>query len=183
MFGGRGTAVAVASLLLMATSWGWAPAGLAAGGGGGGGGTGGVLCTGHSISTYDPPLTLQPQETRVHTEAQYRCTVAPGRVVRATGTLDGVSPDASCLSVSNPGLTETVRYADGARSVIVYSGGTSVHAGGALLVRLTGRVSQGRGAGQSAQRTVLAQADQLVTECLASGFRGKSGEAQLEIQP
>jgi hypothetical protein len=76
-----------------------------------------------------------------------------------------------------------VQYADGERSVIVYDKSTTLRVAGVLVVRLSGSVSEGRGAGQSAQRTVAALPSQLPTECLLSGLRGSSGQAQLEVQP
>ncbi|WP_449477289.1 hypothetical protein [Streptomyces abikoensis] len=172
----------------------WAPAGQAHGAGGR---STGILCEGPSRSVYDPPLTLQAKETRVHTDADYQCTVGPGRTVRATGTLDGVSPDAACAKVSRTRVTETVEYEDdkdpkgsrnhtgtGSRSVIDYHRGITVRAAGLLIVRLTGRVTEGRGKGQEAERTVfLAAARGLPTECLSSGIDGSDGRAQLEIKP
>ncbi|MBZ6476836.1 hypothetical protein [Streptomyces griseocarneus] len=143
-----------------------------------------MVCTGPSDSTYDPPLTLAQRATRVHTEARYACAVAPGRVVAATGSLDGVSPTASCNGLTNPRLTEIVRYADGRKSVIVYDSGTTVRAAGAVDVSLSGRVTEGRGKGQSAQRNVLLALPRgLPTECLSTGLQGNSGHAQLEIKP
>lgn len=179
MFGKRGVAMAVSSLVLLGASLAWAPAGEANGGRNGGG----ALCTGSSHSAYDPPLTLVPQAVDVHTYAHYTCTVAPGRTVAADSTLDGVSPAASCVQLDNPRLTEHLQYADGERSLIVYDSGTGVRAANGLLVRLTGRVVKGRGAGLPAQRTVLALAGQLPTDCLSSGLRGSDGQAQLEVGP
>ncbi|MGK5640729.1 hypothetical protein ACSNOK_20795 [Streptomyces sp. URMC 126] len=205
MSGTRGAAIAIGSLALLCTSVLCAPAGQADGGGRGSGksghasahaartdgrgahGTGGIgngiLCTGPSESAYDPPLTLRPRNTRVHTVARYACTVAPGRTLPATGTLDGVSPEASCLSVATPRITETVRYADGTRSVIGYRNGTSVRVAGVLTVRLTGEVTSGRGAGSRAERDVQALPGQPPTQCLSEGLRGSTGGAQLEIRP
>ncbi len=78
---------------------------------------------------------------------------------------------------------ETVRYGDGKRSVILYTGGQTTRLAGLLVLRLTGRVTEGRGEGQSAQRTVTALPGQLPTECLSSGLRGSNGWAQVEIGP
>ncbi|MFE0047702.1 hypothetical protein [Streptomyces albireticuli] len=192
MTGRRGTAVALSSLVLVGSSWLGAPAGLADSGGRGGpdrhGEPGGhrepVLCVGDSESAYDPPLTLTPRATRVHTEARYTCGIAPGRTVPATGSLDGVSPSASCNGLSNPRIRETVSYADGEKSSIVYTSGTTARLAGVITVRLSGHVTKGRGEGQSAHRTVaLALPTELPTECLLSGLRGNSGRAQLEILP
>ncbi|NSL42942.1 hypothetical protein HO151_01660 [Streptomyces sp. 8P21H-1] len=140
-----------------------------------------VLCTGSSTSTYDPPLTLSPRQTRVRTDARYTCAVAPGRTVPATGHLEGESPSASCVTVNSPRLEELVRYGDGKRSSIAYDNSTTVRVAGVLLVRLSGRVVEGRGEGLTAHRTVAALPGELPTSCLLSGLRGSSGEAQLEI--
>ncbi|MCF3105179.1 hypothetical protein IPZ58_26830 [Streptomyces roseoverticillatus] len=86
--------------------------------------------------------------------------------------------------MSNPRITEVVTYADGAESLIVYDQGTTSRALGITDVMLSGRVTKGRGEGQSARRNVFfAPPKQLPTECLSSGIRGNSGQAQLEIQP
>ncbi|GGR30030.1 hypothetical protein [Streptomyces netropsis] len=182
MIGGRRAAVALSSLALVGSSWAGAPAGQADEGRHRG--PGGVVCTGPSTSVYAPPLTLESRATRVHTEARYTCTVAPGRTVPATGSLDGVSPSASCNGLTSPRITEIVRYADGERSLIVYDSGTTLRTVGVLDVHLSGRVTEGRGKGQSAQRDVLlALPRELPTECLSSGLQGNSGQAQLEIRP
>ncbi|UUU34889.1 hypothetical protein JIX56_36335 [Streptomyces sp. CA-210063] len=175
----RGAAVALSSLVLVGSSLVWAPAGQADAVGHGGS----IGCAGASVSTYDPPLTLVPRETHVRTQARYTCTVGPGRTVSATGFLEGVSPAASCVALTSSRLNETVRYADGGRSVIGYDRSTTLRVAGVLVIRLSGSVSEGRGAGQSAQRTVAALPGQLPTQCLLSGLRGSNGQAQLEIQP
>ncbi|KNB50528.1 hypothetical protein AC230_21475 [Streptomyces caatingaensis] len=142
-----------------------------------------MLCTGGSRSTYDPPLTLASRSVRVRTRAEYTCTVAPGRTVRATGDLDGVSPAASCVQWDAPRIAERLHYADGEGALIVYDGGTSVRVANALFVRLSGRVVEGRGEGLPAHRTVPALTGQLPTDCLTSGLQGSEGGAQLEVGP
>ncbi|MEU4208434.1 hypothetical protein AB0F13_00285 [Streptomyces sp. NPDC026206] len=96
-----------------------------------------------------------------------------------------MSPASSCVTLAGPSrLKETVRYADGKRSLIDYAKGSTTRVAGVLIVELSGRVIKGRGEGQPARRTVLlALPRQLPTECLASGLRGSSGRAQLEIKP
>ncbi|MGK5729518.1 hypothetical protein [Streptomyces sp. URMC 124] len=177
----------LSALTLAGSSWVWSPAGQADSGRHGDPGRhreGPVLCTGGSTSTYDPPLTLVSRETRVSVEAHYTCNVAPGRNVPATGSLDGVSPSASCLTLgSSARITEVVRYADGQQSLIAYDGGGTYRVTNGQVLRLTGRVVEGRGEGQQAQRTVVAASVGLPTECLSSGLEGSSGQAQLEIRP
>lgn len=180
MFGRRGAAVVLGSLVLVGSSLVWAPAGQAEGGGHGES----FGCVGTSAGMYDPPLTLAPRETRVRAETQYTCGVGPGRTVTATGTLEGVSPAASCVTVTTgTHLRETVQYADGERSSIEYDGGSTLRVAGLQVVRLTGRVTEGRGAGQSVHRTVPALPGQLPTECLSTGLRQSGGWAQLVTQP
>ncbi|MET9412636.1 hypothetical protein ABZY03_00340 [Streptomyces klenkii] len=124
------------------------------------------------------------RSTRVHTDARYTCTVEPGRTVQATGSLDGVSPEGACSGLSNPRITELVKYDDGEQSSILYDQGTTVRTAGVLDVTLSGRVVEGRGKGKTARRDVLlALPQQLPTECLSSGLRGNNGQAQLVIQP
>lgn len=179
MFGRHSAAVALSSLGLVVSSMVWAPSGQAhesvpAES---------ILCTGSSTSTYDPPLTVLPRQTRVQTHASYTCGVAPGRTMPATGYLEGTSPAASCITVNSPRLGEVVHYADGKRSSIAYDSSTSIRVAGVLVVRLSGRVVEGRGAGLAARRTVAALPGELPTTCLLSGLRGSNGEAQLEIGP
>lgn len=175
----RSAAVASSSLVVVVSSLVWAPPGQADAVGH----SGSIGCVGASVSEYDPPLTLVPRETHVRTQARYTCAVEPGRTVAATGSLEGVSPAASCVALSSSRLTETVKYADGERSLIVYDKSTTLRVAGVLVVRLSGSVSEGRGAGRSAQRTVAALPSRLPTECLLTGLRGSSGQAQLEVQP
>jgi hypothetical protein len=179
MAGRRSAAVALSSLVLVGSSVVWAPAGQAEAARH----RGSIGCAGASVSKYDPPLTLVSRETHIRTQARYTCTVEPGRTVSATGWLEGVSPAASCATLTSSRLTETVKYADGERSVIDYDKSTTLRVAGVLVVRLSGSVTEGRGAGQPAQRTVAAPPAQLPTECLLSGLRGSGGQAQLEIQP
>ncbi|MFD8993464.1 hypothetical protein [Streptomyces abikoensis] len=67
--------------------------------------------------------------------------------------------------------------------MIVYDRATAVYVAGVLVVRLSGQVTEGRGEGQPAQRTVTTLPGQLPTECLASGLRGDHGGVELDIQP
>ncbi|WP_369174972.1 hypothetical protein AB5J49_46940 [Streptomyces sp. R28] len=128
-------------------------------------------------------MTLLPRQTRVQTQASYTCAVTHGRTVPATGYLEGKSPSASCITVNSPRLEEVVHYGDGKRSSIAYDSSTSIRVAGALVVRLSGRVVEGRGEGLTAHRTVAALPGELPTSCLLSGLQGSNGEAQLEIRP
>ncbi|MET9444394.1 hypothetical protein [Streptomyces sp. NPDC006610] len=128
-------------------------------------------------------MTLLPRSTRVKTDASYRCAVTPGRTVPATGRLEGTSPSASCATLGSSRFGEVVHYGDGKRSSIAYDSSTTVRVAGVLVVRLSGRVVEGRGEGLAAHRTVAALPSELPTSCLSSGLRSSSGEAKLEIGP
>ncbi|MEU8034784.1 hypothetical protein AB0C13_40740 [Streptomyces sp. NPDC049099] len=178
MFGGRGITVTLGSLMLVGSSLVWAPAGQATTSE-----AGSIGCTGGSESRYDPPLTLLPRPAHVHADIAYTCSVTPGRTVSATGSFDSDLPAASCVAVSGGSGTETVRYTDGQRSLIVYDSATSVRVAGVLVVIQRGRVIEGRGQGHPAERTITGLPRELPTECLTAGLRGGSNAVQLEIQP
>jgi hypothetical protein len=149
-------------------------------------GTGGhesVTCAGNSVSRYDPPLTLQPRKTHNHADVSYTCTTVSGHTSAATGSFHAVAPSASCVSLSGAHGTETVRYADGGRSLIVIDGATTVRVTGVLVVLQSGRVVEGRGEGHAVRRTVTSLPRQLPTDCLASGLRGTESAVRLEILP
>ncbi|MFI9307822.1 hypothetical protein [Streptomyces triculaminicus] len=174
----RGAALTLGTLTLMVSSLVWAPAGQA-----GAGGYEAVTCTGNSHSRYEPPLTLTPRESRNHADVRYTCTTAPGRTTPATGSWDSVAPSASCFSLTDARGTETVRYADGGRSVIVIDEATVTRAAGVLSAVQSGRVTEGRGKGHFVRRTVAAPPRQLPTDCLTSGLKGTRSAVQLEILP
>ncbi|MFF4528679.1 hypothetical protein ACFY1P_05340 [Streptomyces sp. NPDC001407] len=176
MGGGRGAAVALSSLVLVGSSLIWAPAGHAHPGGG----EGGFVCTGTNEARYDPPLTFTPGTVHVQGRARYTCTIAPGRNVPADGSLDVTAPESACNALTGAGGTETVRYADGARSLIVYAGSTTARVAGVLFTTLHGRIAQGRGEGLSARRSAALLPGQLPTDCLAPGIRESNGQVQLE---
>ncbi|WP_031478046.1 hypothetical protein [Streptomyces bicolor] len=178
MFGRRGTAVTLGVLALVVSSLVAAPAGQA--------GTGGhesVLCTGNASSRYDPSLTLQPRKTHNHADVAYTCTTTPGHTMAATGSFHAVAPTASCLSLAGAHGIETVRYADGSRSLIVIDGATTARVAGVLVVLQSGRVLEGRGKGHVVRRTVTSLPRQLPTDCLTSGLRGTESAVRLEILP
>ncbi|MGW1077581.1 hypothetical protein [Streptomyces sp. NPDC002537] len=179
MLSRRGTTVALGSLALVVSSLVWAPAGQA-----GTAGDGAVTCTGTAHGSYDPPLVVLSRETRIHADVRYTsCTIAPGRTTPATSSFDAVAPATSCLSLSDASGTETVRYADGGRSVIVIDAVTTARVAGALDVLQSGRVVEGRGEGHSVRRTVISPPRQLPTDCLTSGLQGTQSAVQLEILP
>ncbi|MCC2276909.1 hypothetical protein LKL35_16030 [Streptomyces sp. ET3-23] len=179
MFGTRGTAVTLGSLALVLSSLVWAPDSQARPRE-----QGAVTCTGNSVSRYDPPLTLTPQPTRVHAEVRYdSCTAHAGHTFAATSTFESLRTAASCVSDSDALGVETVRYADGGRSVIAIESATTVRDMGVLFTLQSGRVTEGRGAGHQVRRTVAAPPRQLPTDCLTSGIGGSNSGVQLEILP
>ncbi|AOR32139.1 hypothetical protein BFF78_14665 [Streptomyces fodineus] len=179
MFGiGRhGVAVALGAVMLAGSTLVWGPASQATTGG-----EGSVGCVGHSESRYGPPLTLLARPTHVHADITYACG-AHGRTIPATGSFDSEAPAASCVAVAGGSGTETVRYAGGGRSLIVYDGATTLRVAGALVVIQRGRVVEGRGQGHAVQRTITGLPRELPTECLTSGLRGGGNEVQLEMEP
>ncbi|MFE1770698.1 hypothetical protein [Streptomyces sp. NPDC059008] len=174
----RGTTVVLGSLALVVSSMVWAPAGQA-----GTVGDGTVTCAGNAHSRYDPPLTLVPRATHNHADVRYTCTNGLGRTVAATGSFDAFAPSASCVSLSGARGTETVRYADGSRSLIVIDGATTARVAGVLVVLQSGRVVEGRGEDHFVRRTVTSLPHQLPTDCLTSGLQGTQSAVQLEILP
>ncbi|GHF56645.1 hypothetical protein GCM10010218_42480 [Streptomyces mashuensis] len=165
------------SLALVVSSVLWAPAGQAHPGG-----DGSLTCSGTAHGSYDPPLTLRSQDSRIHADVRYSCTDGPGRNAPATSSFDAVAPSASCVSLSDATGTEVVRYADGGRSVIVIDGTTARAATGLTVVQ-SGRVTEGRGAGHFVRRTVTSYFRQLPPECLGSGLRSTQSSVELEILP
>ncbi|EST32720.1 hypothetical protein [Streptomyces roseochromogenus] len=177
MFGRRGVAVALGSVMLAGSSLVWAPIGRATADE-----EGSVGCVGHSESRYDPPLKLLAGPTHVHADITYTCG-AHGRTVPATGSFNSEAPAASCVAVSGGSGTETIRYADGGRSLIAYDSATTLRVTGVLVVIQRGRVVEGRGQGHPVRRTITGLPQELPTECLTSGLQGGSNEVQLEIEP
>lgn len=171
-------AVALGALALVGSSLAWSPAGQASTGW-----YGAFTCTGQAMSRYTPPLTLLPRPTRNHADVRYTCGTGPGHTLAATGTFDSAPAPASCASVSGGGGVETVRYADGGRSVIAIESATTARVAGVLVVLQSGQVTQGRGAGHFVRRTVTALPHQLPTDCLTTGLSGSSSNVQLEILP
>ncbi|MGI5377376.1 hypothetical protein ACQEV2_24660 [Streptomyces sp. CA-251387] len=180
MFGKRGTAVTLGSLVFTVSSLVGAPASQAASGGHE---AGVVTCTGDAVSRYDPPLTLQPRKTHNRADVRYVCSTASGHTAPAAGSFHAVAPSASCVSLSGARGTETVQYADGGRSLIVIDGATTARVAGVLVVLQSGRVVEGRGAGHLVRRTVTSLPGQLPTDCLTDGLRGTESAVRLEILP
>ncbi|MFF4158335.1 hypothetical protein [Streptomyces sp. NPDC001678] len=181
--------MALGSLLLVGSSVVWAPAGQAGTGEGGGGrwggdGRWGITCTGSSMSHYDPPLTLTPHPSHVHADIRYdSCTIAPGHTVPATGSFDSDLPEPVCIELAGGNGVESVHYADGHKSLIVYDSATTARAAGLLILEQSGHVKEGRGKGHLVRRTVTGPPHELPTDCLTSGLRGGGNGVQLEIQP
>ncbi|MEU2512056.1 hypothetical protein [Streptomyces syringium] len=83
------------------------------------------------------------------------------------------------------GLTrEVVTYANGSRSVILYTDDTVAQVANANVILFRGRVLEGRGKGQRAVRTLLLLDKGLPTACLTpEGLTDASGVVSLRIEP
>ncbi|MBT2384925.1 hypothetical protein [Streptomyces sp. ISL-11] len=95
------------------------------------------------------------------------------------------SANASCASVDSPTGQEEVRYADGRRSVIDYTSSTAVRLSTVTRVILNGTVTEGRGKGQSARRTVMTLATRVpAADCLLPApVNHAAGGVQLDVGP
>ncbi|WP_161968730.1 hypothetical protein [Streptomyces orinoci] len=145
----------------------------------------GAICTGREDGYSSPSLGLLPQPTRIHARARYSCSGRPGQDLPATGTFEGFSPAASCIAVNdNPTGREVVQYADGHTSIIVYDSSSTFRAVGVNIVRLEGKVTEGRGKGLRAHRTLTTLADGVAAECLIhTRVHHAPGGVQLEVGP
>ncbi|WP_370422842.1 hypothetical protein AB8O64_31210 [Streptomyces sp. QH1-20] len=173
MFGVRGAVVAVCSLVLAGASSVPAPASE----------PGKVIaCEGAENTTYSPGLTLLPKRVSLKAVSDYSCHGLGPAPVPAAGLSVGESPAASCVTVNSPRVRERVRYADGRKSVIVYGESIAVRAAGVMVVTLTGRVTEGLGAGGTARRTVRMLPAEPPTACLTpAGLGGVTGVGALRI--
>ncbi|MFF4738280.1 hypothetical protein ACFY2W_20710 [Streptomyces sp. NPDC001262] len=177
MFGRYGVRVSLCAMALAATSLGWAPAAQAHA-------RAPLSCSGRESTSYSPGLTLEPRDVGIEAHPTYTCTDRPGHVVSATGTIEGVSPGASCLALVTAGGRETVYYADGGESVIVYTSSVGTRALGAHTLQLLGTVVEGRGKGHRAVRGIQTLPGSLPTDCLTSdGLRQAFAGVELEIDP
>ncbi|MFI9205524.1 hypothetical protein [Streptomyces sp. NPDC053048] len=181
MFARRGIGVALSSLALAGSSLVWAPASAA----GGGRGTAAFVCAGKENGSSAPGLGLLPRPTRIEADARYTCSGGPGRTVSATGHFVGFSPHASCLQVNSPTGREQIRYEDGRTSVIDYTRSTAVRLDTVTFVVLDGTVTEGRGKGHSARRTLATLATRVPTaDCvLTAPVNHAAGGVQLDVGP
>ncbi|MEW2579312.1 hypothetical protein [Streptomyces syringium] len=173
MFGVRGVVVAVCSLVLTGVSSVPAPASE----------PGEVIaCEGAENTRYSPGLTLLPKKVSLKAVSDYSCRGLGPTPIPAAGHSMGESPAASCVTVNSPRVRERVRYADGRKSSIVYGESIAVRVAGVMVVTLTGRVTEGLGAGGTARRTVRMLPAESPMECLMpSGLGGVTGVGALRI--
>ncbi|MEU1313093.1 hypothetical protein ABZ419_29950 [Streptomyces cinnamoneus] len=176
----RGAGVALCSLALAGSSLVWAPASAA-----GGGSERAFVCTGKENGSSAPGLGLLPRPTRLEADARYTCSGGPGRTVPAVGHFVGFSAHASCLGVNGPTGQEKVRYADGRTSVINYTSSTVARLSTVTVVILNGTVTEGRGKGRTARRTVATLAARVpAVDCLMTApVNRAAGGVQLDVGP
>jgi hypothetical protein len=140
-----------------------------------------IGCAGLYRTTWTPGLSLTTRPTTISTTEAYTCTDSSGRTSKATGSFEGKLP-ASCLQVNTASFREVIRYEDGRKSVIEYSANLRARLGAASLVKLQGRVVEGRAKGRGAFRSAQLLHDQLLTACLSSeGLRDGTGLAEVVI--
>ncbi|MFI9203183.1 hypothetical protein [Streptomyces sp. NPDC053048] len=142
-----------------------------------------VACAGRYRTTWTPGLSLGTRPTRISTAEQYTCTEGSGRKSKAVGRFEGTIP-ASCLGLNTSPLQETVRFADGRRSVIEYTSNVRARVGAASVTKLEGTVVEGYGKGRHAFRLAQLLHQDLPTACLSrEGLRQGAGFAELFIGP
>ncbi|MFI9310909.1 hypothetical protein [Streptomyces triculaminicus] len=171
--------MALCSLALAGSSLAWSPVAAA-----GGSGETAFVCTGKEKGFSTPGLGLLPRPTRLEAEARYTCSGRPGQTIPATGHFVG-SANASCVAVNSPTGREKVRYADGGESVIDYTSSSVVRLSTVTLVILNGTVTEGRGQGQTARRSVATLATRVpVADCLLPApVNQAAGGVQLDVGP
>lgn len=180
-FGRRGVAATLSVLALAGFSLAGAPSGQA---------HEPVSCQGPENTSFSPGLSLLPRATRIDADVSYSCSGAEGEPLPATGHIHGGSSAAACVNAGSlPAQPrpskEVVHYADGEKSVIVYTSAPLVtRAAGVQLLTLRGEVVAGRGKGGRATRTIALLPTQLPTACLTpEGLRQANGAAALRITP
>ncbi len=112
-----------------------------------------VTCTPPSShnTSYDPPLTLAPQNVAFTITTQYGPCVSLSNPAITSGfrSTTGVAPGRSCLDLLDSGfLTSTITWNTGQTSTIAVNSSTTV-VGAALVVTMTGTVTSGLFAGST----------------------------------
>lgn len=138
-----------------------------------------ITCVGPEVTHYDPPLTLVSRPTSIHADANYALCL--GGPTSATGKVDGTSPSASCLAISQPDVTEVVQYNTHQTDVIDYTTSATARVGGFNIVTLTGTVTNGPHQGKTAVKTVQLTPIPEPTACAGDGLDVASGITELEI--
>lgn len=139
-----------------------------------------IACAGPETTNYDPPLTLEVSPTSIHAEANYALCL--GGPTSATGTVEGQSPSASCLTISRPQVEEVVKFNTKQTDVIQYTtAAATTRASGFNIVTLTGTVTSGPHQGKTAVKTVQLTPIPEPTACIGDGLNQASGITQLEI--
>lgn len=138
-----------------------------------------IVCVGPETTHYDPPLTLTNRPTSIDADAAY--VLCLGGPTSATGTVEGVSPSASCLAISMPVVTEVVRFSTNQTDVISYTTAVTARVGGFNIVTLTGTVTNGPHRGKTAVKTVQLTPIPEPTACIGNGLDVATGLTELEI--
>jgi hypothetical protein len=132
-------------------------------------------CPGVETTVYQPGLTLNPRDVSLHADATYVCG--------ATSSTDGHVPNASCLDLALPHVTEKLHFALGGTSTINYQTGVAARVAEGVVVTLFGNVTHGPRQGGTAQKTILiASTGNLSADCLTEdGLESVSGPVNLVI--
>jgi hypothetical protein len=138
-----------------------------------------IVCVGPEVTNYHPPMTLELRPTSIHAEANYALCL--GGPISATGTVDGQSPSASCLTISMPQVQEVVKFNTNQTEVIQYTTSTTARVGGFNIVTLIGTVTSGPHQGKTAVKTVQLTPVPEPTACIGDGLDQTVGITQLEI--
>ncbi|MEV6777317.1 hypothetical protein [Streptomyces syringium] len=142
-----------------------------------------ISCHGRESTHFSPGKTLLPRSVQARANIDYTCTDGSGEAGRATGRIAGQTRT-SCVHISGGLTREVVTYADGSRSVILYTDDTVAQVANANVVLFRGRVLEGRGKGQQAVRRLLLLDKGLPTACLTpEGLTDASGVVSLRIEP
>lgn len=120
-----------------------------------------------NTTTYDPPLTLQPQDVVIHGSTQYGPCTSPTRPDLTSGTASVAIPDSwSCAEVlGGTASVFTITWNTGETTTVSANRTSSVVAG-VLLVTHTGTVTAGVFAGGTVVQTIVGPSADVML-CLA----------------
>ncbi|MBQ1099568.1 hypothetical protein KBY55_26780 [Streptomyces sp. b94] len=122
-------------------------------------------------TTYNPPLTLTPQDVTFSSTVQYGPCVSLSHpeITSGSRSLQVLIPDRSCLTLLEAGVvTFTITWNTGQTSTISGSR-TATVVGAALVVTVTGNVTSGVFAGDSVVQTSIGPATDILACTLGLG--------------